>query len=78
NNSQMNNLFIHKKSDIWPFGLIINELFSNEKPWMKHDLSDPIQIIGLLIKNINFPISSKIEHNYKSIYKLIEQCTEYD
>jgi len=51
--------------------MIINQLLSNEEPWLKYKGSD---VSVLFIKGIRFPISDKIKDD--DIRQLITSCTE--
>ena len=62
---------ISNKVDIWALGIIINQLLSNEEPWLKYKGSD---VSVLFIKGIRFPISDKIKDD--DIRQLITSCTE--
>ena len=48
---------ISNKIDIWAIGIIISEVFSEQKAWSKYTKDDPKP---LLLKNVNFPVPDNI------------------
>lgn len=66
---------ISYKSDIWALGLVLNELFSYEKPWENYIQFSQFEVVGLIYSQKNFPISEKIPMEVKDI---IEKSTKYN
>lgn len=64
---------INSKVDVWAFGCIINEVFSNEKPWSSI-AKDNAKIIAHLFSKTNFPVS-KDKINNNDIIDFIQSCT---
>lgn len=67
---------INKKSDVWALGLIINEIFSGEKPWSEKKYQSPFQILGFLYNRTPFIVHSSIEN--EDVRAIIRACTEYE
>lgn len=68
---------VSTKVDIWAFGCILSEVYSNIKPWTGVDGKiDNRTIFAKLFKKHRFPIPFSIKNNCRFIYELIEKCTE--
>ena len=67
---------ISKKTDIWAVGLIINELFSGEVPWVNQGMYNSYQVLVYLMEKIEFIPGRSIEN--EDIINLIKFCTKYD
>ena len=65
---------VSTKVDVWAYGLIINEVFSGQKPWARYVIGSDAIIQCLLIRKAKFEISERITDT--RIYKVIEKCTE--
>ena len=67
---------ISKKTDVWAFGLILNEVFSGEIPWSAYNIVSNMQVLGLLYENKKFIVSKLIKNS--DIIRIIKECTKYD
>lgn len=66
---------LSSKIDVWAVGLVLNELFSGEKPWSNRIIHSNYDVMSSLYKKIKFPVSEELDSNIKEI---IKNCTEYD
>ena len=64
---------LSSKTDIWALGLVLNELFSGEKPWSKY-IKTGIEIFGILFDKKKFIVGESLPYEIKH---LIENCTTY-
>ena len=67
---------ISKKTDVWAVGLIVNELFSGEIPWVNQGMFNSYQVLVYLMEKIEFKPGRSIEN--EDIINLIKLCTRYD
>ena len=66
---------VNYKSDIWALGLVLNELFSGEKPWGRYLNYSVFQVMGLIYNREQFPVSEDLCPELKEI---ITKCTLYN
>lgn len=67
--------YITTKVDVWAFGCILSEIFSQEKPWKRE--RDQHQVMAHLFNKSKFLIPKEKIANKDVIY-LIEQCTNVE
>lgn len=77
NNENSDKVSLSHKSDVWALGLLINQFFSGELPWIgkKQVTNYYVSIINLTTRK-PFPISKDIKS--KHIKSIIEKCVQYD
>jgi len=66
-------VLISTKFDVWSFGLLLSQLFSNERPWLNLDKN---KILLSLVHRDEFPVPTKIKS--EKIKELIKDCTRID
>jgi serine/threonine protein kinase len=64
---------ITNKADIWSFGCIVSEVFSNVKPWANYSFE---QIFSSFNSRKVFPIPNVIKDKF--LIHFIQRCTEYN
>jgi serine/threonine protein kinase len=63
------------EGNIWSLGCIMSELISGYIPWYNKYSKNEIVIIKLLVKKVPFPVPSIISNLNKSVFNIIEKCT---
>ena len=66
---------ITTKADIWSFGTVISELFSQVKPW-SNKCNSSISIERKLVNKDRFPVPKNITDN--NIVNLIKKCCQIE